>query len=85
VSRWLGLEPILVGNLVKALLVLGATVGLAVTDAQTNAIVAVVTALMVLLAAFHKVQRNAVTPVEKVADLLGKPVDEVNALLKGIK
>ena len=81
----LHMEPILVANVLKAVLVLGATVGLAITDAQTEAIVAVVTALMVFLAAFNQVQRQKATPVEKVAQVLDRPVEEVNEILKGIK
>lgn len=80
--RLLRLEPILIANIAKAALAVGAAWGLAVTDAQGEAIVGIILALVVALAAFTKKERDNVTPVSKVAEILHKPVEVVDDVLK---
>lgn len=78
-------QPVIVGNVVKAVLALAALFGLAVTDAQGEAIAGVVAALLVFMATITVGEQQRVTPVKKVAQLIDKPERETNALLRGIR
>lgn len=78
----LKLEPILISNMVKAFLVALVAWGLPITDAQMLAMVGIVAPAIGLLGAF---EREAVTPVAKVAEVLEKPQGIVNEVLRGVK
>lgn len=81
----LAAQPVIVGNVVKAVLALAALFGLAVTDAQGEAIAGVVAALLVFMGTITAGEQQRVTPVRKVAKLIDKPERETNALLRGIR
>lgn len=84
IVRMLAKRPVVIGNVVKAVVALGALVGLAATDAATEAIVGVVLAMLALVAAITGAEQSQVTPVESVAKLIDKPVQEVNDLLRDV-
>ncbi len=85
IVRLLSSRPVIVGNVVKAVVALGALVGLTATDASSEAIVGVVVAVLALVAAVTAKEQAKVTPVEKVARVMQRPLDEVNEVLRKVK
>ena len=78
-------NPIILGNLLRALLGVGTVVGLGFTDAQSDAIVAAVLANLAAFAAITVKERAVVSPTQKVADYLGKPIEVVDTVLRQVK
>lgn len=80
-KRLFALEPVLLANIAKALLVVAVAFGMPLTGAQTAALVGIVVPAIALIGA---ATRQVVSPVVKVAEVLGKPVGVVNQVLKEV-
>lgn len=85
IVKLLANRPLIVGNVVKAVIALGAIFGVAATDAAAEAVVGVVVSVLALVAAITAKEQAVVTPVEKAATMIDKPVELVSDLLKKIK
>lgn len=88
--NWIKENPVVVGTVIKALLVVGTLFGLSTTEADREVVVTAVIAVAAAVAALTHKERASVTPMRKVERLAQetggnalKLVDRIKGILPG--